>query len=111
MVKLERCVGSCNAINDLSNKVCAPSKTEDLNQRVFEMIWGINELKTLKHMSCKCKCRFDKRRKFNSDQWWNNNKCWYDCKKLLYVKNIFFYSYKDTFTTDILIKWKRVKLR
>ena len=50
LVKLERCVGSCNTINDLSNKVCAPSKTENLNQRVFKMISGINELKTLKHV-------------------------------------------------------------
>ena len=29
-VKLDRCVGSCNTLNDLSNKVCVPSKTEDL---------------------------------------------------------------------------------
>ena len=29
-VKLDRCVGSCNTINDLSNKVCIPNKTEDL---------------------------------------------------------------------------------
>ena len=28
-VKLERCVGSCNTLNDLSNKVCIPNKTED----------------------------------------------------------------------------------
>ena len=26
---LDRCVGSSNTINDLSNKVCTPSKTED----------------------------------------------------------------------------------
>ena len=30
-VKLNRCVGSCNTPNDLSNKVCAPNKTKDLN--------------------------------------------------------------------------------
>ena len=24
-VKLDRCVGSCSALNDLSNKVCAPN--------------------------------------------------------------------------------------
>ena len=27
-VKLDRCLGSCNTLNDLSNKVCVPSKTE-----------------------------------------------------------------------------------
>ena len=26
-VKLDRCVGSCNTPNDLSNKVCVPNKT------------------------------------------------------------------------------------
>ena len=35
MVKLDRCFGSCNIINDLSNKVCVPNKTEDLNLHVF----------------------------------------------------------------------------
>ena len=63
-VKLDRCVGSCNTLNDLSNKVCVPNKTE-----YFSMITGINESKTLtKHISCECKCRFDER-KYNSDQW------------------------------------------
>ena len=80
-VKLEKCVGSCNTLNDLSNKVCVPNKTEDLNLSVFNTITRINELKTLtKHISCKCKCKFDER-KCNSNQWWNNDKCQYECKK------------------------------
>ena len=67
-VKLDRCVGSCNTLNDLSNKVCVPSKTEDLNLSVFIMVSRINELKTItKQISCECKCRFDGR-KCNSDQ-------------------------------------------
>ena len=45
--KLDRYVGSCNTLNDLSNKVCVPNKTEDLNLSVFNMIIGINESKTL----------------------------------------------------------------
>ena len=74
-VKLDRCVGSCNTLNDVSNKVYAPNKTEDLNLSMFSMITGINESETLaKHISRKCKCRYDER-KCNSDQWWNNNKC------------------------------------
>ena len=67
-VKLDRCVGYGNALNDLSNNVCVPNKT-DLNLSVFSMITVINESKTLtKHISCKCKCKFDGR-KCNSDQW------------------------------------------
>ena len=61
LVKLDRCVGSYNTLNDLSNKACVPNKTEHLNLSVFNMITGINEFKTLtKHISCRCKCRFDK---------------------------------------------------
>ena len=59
-VKLDRFVGRCNSLNDLSNKVCIPNKTEDLNLSVFNMITGINKSKILtKHVSCKGKCRFD----------------------------------------------------
>ena len=45
-------MGPCNTFNDLSNRVCAPNKTEDLNLSVFNMIKGINEFeKITKHMS------------------------------------------------------------
>ena len=55
-VKLDRCVGSCNTLNDLSNKVCIPNKPEGLNLSVFNMIAGINQSKTLtKYLSCECK--------------------------------------------------------
>ena len=53
---------SCNFRNDLSNKVCVRNKAEDLNAhaRVFNIITGINEKKTLtKHISYECKCKFD----------------------------------------------------
>ena len=71
----------CNTLNDLSNKVCVPNKKEDSNLSVFNMITGINESITLtKDISCKWECRFDEK-KCNSDQWWNNNKCHYECKK------------------------------
>ena len=73
-VKLDRYVGSCNTLNDLSNK------TEDLNLSRLNMITGINESETLtKHIPCECKCKFG-RRKCNSDQLWNNYKCRCDFK-------------------------------
>ena len=51
-VKLDRCAGGCNILNDLSNKVCVPYKTDDLNLSVFNMFTGINESKVLKkHIS------------------------------------------------------------
>ena len=75
MVKLDRCVGSCHTLNDFSNKVCVPNKTEDLGLRVFNMITRINESKILtKDVLCKCKYKFDGR-KCKSIQKWNNDKC------------------------------------
>ena len=41
-VKLDRCVRSCNTLNDLSNKLCIPYKTEELNLSVFNTITDIN---------------------------------------------------------------------
>ena len=80
-VNLDKSVKSCKTLNDLSNKVCVSNKTEDLNLIVSNMIIGINESKTLlKHISCKCKCKFDGR-KWNSNQKWNNDKCRCECKK------------------------------
>ena len=89
-VKLDRCAGSCNTLNDLSNKVCVPNKTEDLNLSVFNMITGINKSKTLtKHISCECKCRFDGKNviQINGGITINVDK---SVKKFMYVKKIMF---------------------
>ena len=78
-VKLDRSVRSCN--NDLSNEVCIPNKIEDLNIRVLNMITKKDKSKILtKDRLCECKCKFDGRR-CNSNQKWNNNKCWCEFKK------------------------------
>ena len=37
-INLDRYVGSYNTFKDLSNKVCVPNKTEDLNLSLFNMI-------------------------------------------------------------------------
>ena len=42
-VELDKCVGSCNSLIDLSNKVCVPNKKDDLHILVFNMITGKNE--------------------------------------------------------------------
>ena len=84
-VKLGRCVGSCNSLNDLSNKACVPTKSEYLNIHVFNKIIGKTESKILtKDISRECKCKFDGR-KCNSNQKWNNDKCRCECKKNSYM--------------------------
>ena len=46
-VKSGKCVGSCNTLNNLSNKVCVPNKTEDFDPNMCNMITGINESKKI----------------------------------------------------------------
>ena len=76
--KLDRRVGSCNTLNDLSNKICVPNKTEDLNLSILNMIIGKNKSKKFtKQISCECKCRFNGK-KCNLEQSQNNNK--YRCE-------------------------------
>ena len=60
MVNLDRCVGSCNTLNDLSNKVSVPNKTEDFyRKKKFKIL--------KKDISCDCNRKFDGR-KSNSNQ-------------------------------------------
>ena len=46
-VKFDKCVGICNTLNDLSNRVCVPNKTKDLKIHVFNRITRKNESKIL----------------------------------------------------------------
>ena len=65
----------------MTYKACVPNKTEALNLSLFNMITGINELKTLtKDKPCECNCKFDGR-KCNSNQMWNTDKRRGECKK------------------------------
>ena len=91
-VKLGRCGGSRNTINELTKKVfqikTKQKKLEDLNMHIFNMITGKIESKILtKDILCECKCKFDGR-KCNSNYKWNNNKCWCELKNIIYVKKI-----------------------
>ena len=79
-VDLDRCMGSCNTLNNLSNRLCVPEKTEDLDMNVFNMITGINVKITItkkltKHISCKWGCNLIVKKWNNgikkSNQKWN----------------------------------------
>ena len=60
VVKLDRCIGNCNTLNVLSDKVCFQNKTKDLNVSMFNMITGINESgASTNYISYEYKCKFD----------------------------------------------------
>ena len=57
MISLDKCNGSCDAVEDLSTKICVLSETKYVNVKVFHKITRKNEVKTLvEHISCDCKC-------------------------------------------------------
>ena len=45
-VNFDKCMGSRDTFNNLSNRVSIPNKTEDLDLSVFDNIAGINESKS-----------------------------------------------------------------
>ena len=71
MISLDKCSRSCNVVDDLSTKICVPSKTKYVHVKVVNMITRINKAKTkMKHISCDCKCKFNSTT-CNSNQKWN----------------------------------------
>ena len=59
-VKINKCSGSCNKINDPYAKLCVPDIIKNINIKVFNLMSRTNETKYIKwHKTCKCKCRLD----------------------------------------------------
>ena len=60
-IKINKCSGNCNNINDPYAKICVPDTVKDLNVRVFNLMSRKDETRHIKwHETCKCICRLDK---------------------------------------------------
>ena len=60
-VKINRCGGNCNSINDPYAKICVPDIVKKLNVKVFNLMSRSNETKSIKSReTCKCICRLNK---------------------------------------------------
>ena len=82
-IKVNKCSGNCNNINDPYAKICVPDTVKDLNVSVFNLMSRTNETRHIKwHKSCKCICRLDKIICY-SKQRWNEDKCRCECKELI----------------------------
>ena len=82
-IKINRCKGSCNTINDPCAKICVPYQIKDTNVKVFNLMSRTNETRHIKwHKTCKCKCRLDASI-CNNKQRWNDDKCRYEYKELI----------------------------
>ena len=82
-IKVNKCNGNCNNINDPYARICVPDIVKNLNVKVFNVMSRTNETRHIKwHKKCKCICRLDKVI-CNNKQKWNNDKCRCECKELI----------------------------
>ena len=60
MISLDKCRRSCNSVDELSIKLCVPSKTKDMNVKEISMKEKKNEVKRMvKHIWYHSKCKFN----------------------------------------------------
>ena len=72
-IKINKCSGNCNNINNPYAKICVPDAIKDLNVKVFNLMSRTNENRFIKwNEKCKCKCRLDAIAS-NDKQRWNKN--------------------------------------
>ena len=61
-IKVNKCSGSCNNINDPYAKMCAPDVVKNIFKKVkvFSLMSFSNQTRHIEwHETCKCKCRLD----------------------------------------------------
>ena len=69
-IRVNKCSGNCNNINDSYAKICTPDIVKNLNVKVFNLMRLTNETRHIKwHETCK--------------QRWNEGKCRCECKELI----------------------------
>ena len=82
-IKVNKCSGSCNNINDPYAKLCVPDVVKNMNVKVFNLMSWSNQTKYIEwHETCKCKCRLGSS-VCNNKQRWNEDKCRCECRKLI----------------------------
>ena len=85
-IKVNKCSGSCNNINDPFAKLCVPDITKNINVKIFNIMARINEARQIVwHETCKCICKLTSA-VGNSRQIWNEDKCRCGCKEDLINK-------------------------
>ena len=85
-IKVNKCSGSCNNINNPYVKSCIPDVIKKVKVKVFNLMSRINETRqVLWHETCKCVCRLSVA-VCNSKQIWNHDKCRCECREDLVDK-------------------------
>ena len=85
-IKVNKCSGSCNNINNPYAKFCVPDVVKNINVKVFNLISWSSQTKHIEwHETCKCKCRIDVN-VCNNKQGWNEDKSSCECREELIDK-------------------------
>ena len=80
-IKINKCGGSCNNINDPLAKLCVRDTIKNVNVKVFNLMSFTNQTKQIEwHETCKCKYRLDTSL-CNNKQRWNEDKCMCECRQ------------------------------
>ena len=82
-VKINRCSGNCNNINDLYSIICVPDTGKTFYVKVFNLMTLTNETISIEwYETFKCICRLN-RIICNNKQRQNKDKCRCECKELI----------------------------
>ena len=85
-VKVNKCSGSCNNINDRYAKLCVPDVVKNINVKVFNLLSWSNQIGHIEwHETCKCKYRLDAS-VCNNKQRRNEDKSRCECREELIDK-------------------------
>ena len=85
-IRVNKCSGSCNSINDPFAKLYVPDVVKNVNVKVFNLMARVNEMRRIVwHGTCKCICRLTEAI-CNAKQVWNKDKCQCECREDLASK-------------------------
>ena len=78
-IKVDKCVGCCNDVENPYFKICSPDIVKNIGMKSFDLISRKSVLKNITfHKSCKCGCLLDEK-VCNNKQKWNKEKCRCEC--------------------------------
>ena len=80
-MKVNKCSGSCNTLNDPMARICVPNIIKNVNMKVYNFLMKLNEARNvLWHESCKCVYKLNSS-VCNSKQIWNSDTCRCNCNE------------------------------
>ena len=88
-IKINKCKGSCNTINEPYAKLCVSDAIKKISVKVFNLMSGTNETRHIEwHKTCKSKFRLDAS-VCNNKPRWNEDKCVINVTRECVIRHLF----------------------